>query len=231
MWGKDLLKAGIRWWVGNGDSIYVYKDKWALRPSTFTVISPPKLDVNTKVSQLIMPFGGWNLQLLKDNFSASDVNDIIKIPIGKRDKKDDIIWHYNGKALDPAKVKIFIWKACHDLIPIKFNIAHRGVEMSSVCDACKSQAFLDDYISANKKTRNSQNPRCNIGNNRWQPPEKGFYKVNCVALVDRVGGRTGIGVVIRDEDCNVLASCAQNLVANLNCKAAKLTAILKKYPI
>ncbi|KAK2656061.1 hypothetical protein Ddye_009113 [Dipteronia dyeriana] len=161
MWVKDLLKAGIRWWVGNVDSIYVYRDKWVPRPSTFTVISPPKLDVNTKASQLIMPSGGLNLQLLKYKFSACDVNDIIKIPTGKRDKKDDIIWQYDGKGTLGNIAEVSNW----------------------------SQTFLDDYISANKKTGNSQNPRCNTGNNMWQPPEKGFYKVNCDALVDRVDGR------------------------------------------
>ncbi|KAK2640617.1 hypothetical protein Ddye_028412 [Dipteronia dyeriana] len=111
VWGKDLLKTGIHWQVGNGDSIYVYRDKWVSRPSIFTVISPPKLDVNTKVCQLITPSGGWNLQLLKYNFSTSDVNDIIRIPIGKRDKKDDIIWHYDGKG--NYTVRSGYWIGCN----------------------------------------------------------------------------------------------------------------------
>ncbi|KAK3205556.1 hypothetical protein Dsin_019602 [Dipteronia sinensis] len=35
IWGKELLKAGIRWCVGNGKSIFIYNDKWVPRPSTF----------------------------------------------------------------------------------------------------------------------------------------------------------------------------------------------------
>ncbi|KAK3222430.1 hypothetical protein Dsin_009455 [Dipteronia sinensis] len=227
-------------------------DKWIPRPSTFQTISPPNLDVNAKVCLLITPTSGWNLQLHKDNFTTSDVNDIIRIPIGKWDKEDNIMWHYDDKGM------------------YTFNIARRGVQTSSLCDACKIGdettihalwdcnklkyihkdwtnlhgkhphrldniadvskwilAFLDDYISANQKNGNKQDPSRNSGGDRWQPLEGGLYKVNCDGLVDKDGGKTGLEVVIRDEEGNVLAFCAQNLVANLSSKAAKLTAVLK----
>ncbi|KAK3204692.1 hypothetical protein Dsin_018738 [Dipteronia sinensis] len=90
-------------------------------------------------------------------------------------------------------------------------------------------AVTNIHGSANQMNRNKQNPSLNTGGDRWQPPEGGLYKVNCDALVDKDGGKTGFGVVIRDEEGNgnVLASCAQTLVANLSIKAAKLTAVLK----
>ncbi|KAK4857201.1 hypothetical protein QYF36_025599 [Acer negundo] len=70
-------------------------------------------------------------------------------------------------------------------------------------------------------------PSRNTGYDRWLPPEEGLYKVNCEALVDKDGGRIGIGVVTRGEEGNVLASYAQTQVANLNTKAIKLTSVLK----
>ncbi|KAK3189020.1 hypothetical protein Dsin_028581 [Dipteronia sinensis] len=96
IWGKDLLEAAIRWRVGNRESIKIYKDKSIPRPSTFLTMSPATLGENATVDQLLSPTGFWNKQLLKDNFHQDDVNDILRIPIGKTKKKDTIIWHYNG---------------------------------------------------------------------------------------------------------------------------------------
>ncbi|KAK3212071.1 hypothetical protein Dsin_016777 [Dipteronia sinensis] len=103
VWGKDMLMAGTCWRVGNGESICIYADKCVPRPFTFKVISPPKLDLNAKVSQLITPTGGWDMHVLRENFVSSDVNDIIQIPLGKGDRKDDIIWHFDVKGTYAVK--------------------------------------------------------------------------------------------------------------------------------
>ncbi|KAK4842274.1 hypothetical protein QYF36_018933 [Acer negundo] len=49
--------------------------------------------------------------------------------------------------------------------------------------------------------------------------------------MDRVGGWTDIGVIIRDSNGDVLASYAQTLLVNLNSKSANLTAMLKSVQI
>ncbi|KAK2657021.1 hypothetical protein Ddye_010073 [Dipteronia dyeriana] len=90
IWGKGLLEAGLRWSVGDGKSINIYKDKWVPRPSTFRILSPPKLN-----DQLISSSGGWNTNFIKQNFSDEDVNSILQIPIGCGSRGDNIIWHYN----------------------------------------------------------------------------------------------------------------------------------------
>ncbi|KAK1592157.1 hypothetical protein Q3G72_020380 [Acer saccharum] len=61
----------------------------------------------------------------------------------------------------------------------------------------------------------------------WIPPEVGKFKMNCAAAVDIHHERTGIGVVIRDADGEVLACCSQRLETNMSNKAAKLIAIQK----
>ncbi|KAK3228831.1 hypothetical protein Dsin_000712 [Dipteronia sinensis] len=43
LWGKEILDKGLRWRVGNGSSIHVYKDNWVLRPNTFKILSSPTL--------------------------------------------------------------------------------------------------------------------------------------------------------------------------------------------
>ncbi|KAK3192992.1 hypothetical protein Dsin_024302 [Dipteronia sinensis] len=174
LWGKGLLDVGVRWRVGNGNSIRIYKDKWIPRPSTFKVVSPPTMNEQDTVSCPIAPSGSWNVPLLKNIFSIEDVNLILQIPICLSQREDDIIWHYeeNGqfsvrsgywigrglvnnegssnpglmvswwqsfwKTRIPIKIKIFVWKACHDWIPTMVNIACRGVQTDGLCGACKN---------------------------------------------------------------------------------------------
>lgn len=38
LWGRSLLKEGVRWKVGDGKSISVLKDNWIPRPSTLKVL-------------------------------------------------------------------------------------------------------------------------------------------------------------------------------------------------
>ncbi|KAK1575212.1 hypothetical protein Q3G72_003516 [Acer saccharum] len=61
----------------------------------------------------------------------------------------------------------------------------------------------------------------------WISPVLGKLKMNCVATFDRIRERTGIGVVIRDSDGEVLACCSQRMETNMSTKLANLLAIQK----
>ncbi|KAK1578967.1 hypothetical protein Q3G72_034596 [Acer saccharum] len=61
----------------------------------------------------------------------------------------------------------------------------------------------------------------------WIPPVLGKLKMNCVATFDRMRERTGIGVMIRDSDGEVLACCSQRMETNMSTKLANLLAIQK----
>ena len=43
MAAQHIVRSGARWQVGNGQKIRVWSNKWLPIPSTFKVISPPKL--------------------------------------------------------------------------------------------------------------------------------------------------------------------------------------------
>lgn len=50
----QILRDGMRWLVGNGRRIEIWKDKWIPNPTTFKVVSPQfVLDPDAKVSELI----------------------------------------------------------------------------------------------------------------------------------------------------------------------------------
>jgi len=37
---QSLISEGVRWQVGNGKSISIWKDKWTATPSTYCIVSP-----------------------------------------------------------------------------------------------------------------------------------------------------------------------------------------------
>jgi hypothetical protein len=51
---------------------------------------------------------------------------------GTRDSVWKIIWNLKI----PNAVKIFMWKACNDLLPTKVNLLRRGVVSDSLCLIC-----------------------------------------------------------------------------------------------
>ena len=66
MWGKDILEKGLRWQVGDGMSICVFKDPWLVRPLTFRHITRPTNQYeDTRVAKLLDPATGvWNEEAL-----------------------------------------------------------------------------------------------------------------------------------------------------------------------
>ena len=87
---------GLRWRVGDGKSIRVFKDPWPPRSVSFRPISQPS-DVmsNLLVADLLnLPSNsspGWNTQLLKSVFNAIDVETILSILVGVFRKDDSLI--------------------------------------------------------------------------------------------------------------------------------------------
>lgn len=52
-WSRELLAKGPRKRVGNGEEIYVFRDKWLPRESTFKRITPTPPKSNVKVAEFI----------------------------------------------------------------------------------------------------------------------------------------------------------------------------------
>ncbi|KAK3189665.1 hypothetical protein Dsin_029226 [Dipteronia sinensis] len=221
-------------------------------------------------------------------------------------------WQFFWKLKIPLKVRILVWKACHDWIPTKVNIARRGIRTSNICDGCKignettlhalwnckrlrdirgewndkkgtltgnfsnllemlqigiankslgevelfcvviwriwfgrnsikhsqldfiwkdvinwSEVFLSDFHRATSSLQYMPSLNGNKLTCKWTPPSEGMYKVNCDTAVDRINSKVGFGIVIRNSKGEVMASCAQSMVANFSVKTAKLFAVWK----
>ncbi|KAK3218146.1 hypothetical protein Dsin_012116 [Dipteronia sinensis] len=149
MWGKGILEAGVRWRVGNGTSIQIYKDKWILRPSTFKILSNSRIDSNAKVVCLMSLLEGWDEQV-EDTVvwhfeergvysvkSGYIVGVVLEATLSASNNLAVGRWWKVLRNLNiPLKIKIFIWKTCHEWIPSRINLLRRGIQMDVRCPLC-----------------------------------------------------------------------------------------------
>jgi hypothetical protein len=86
--GRELLKEGLVWRVGCGKDIDVWEDNWIPRSGYKPLGHKPDKVVH-KVDELLLPEGqGWNEARLHELFFEGDVEDILKIPIGRARNED-----------------------------------------------------------------------------------------------------------------------------------------------
>ncbi|XP_042972884.1 uncharacterized protein LOC122304684 [Carya illinoinensis] len=78
MAGLSILKSGLRWRVGNGNSINLWSDKWIPSLPPFTVTSPRDVDCwCERVSDLIDPRQrSWKKELLVEMFLVTEIQAI-----------------------------------------------------------------------------------------------------------------------------------------------------------
>jgi hypothetical protein len=106
---SDLIKEGLVWRAGNGKSIRIWKDRWLKSPTTYKIISHPKiLDPNSIVSALIEDnTKWWNLGLLHQLFSSDEVKSIQALPISVTDQEDCLVRRGMAKGV------FLVWSAYH----------------------------------------------------------------------------------------------------------------------
>uniref|UniRef100_A0A803PQN1 Reverse transcriptase domain-containing protein n=1 Tax=Cannabis sativa TaxID=3483 RepID=A0A803PQN1_CANSA len=102
LWGRELLKEGLIWKVGNGQTIRTLQDSWIpdLRSLRFKNNSAPPSD---KVSFFIKPNGSWDLNRLAEYFDHDLVACILKVPIGGSNSDDCLIWKGDPSGLLTVK--------------------------------------------------------------------------------------------------------------------------------
>ncbi|KAK3229267.1 hypothetical protein Dsin_001148 [Dipteronia sinensis] len=80
-WGRELLSKGLRWTMGDGECIRVFKDQWIPRPSTFKPITCD-LGLDIRVAALIdRSRRGWNSKKLNQLLIPMDTAVILAIPV------------------------------------------------------------------------------------------------------------------------------------------------------
>ncbi|XP_058759858.1 uncharacterized protein LOC131633155 [Vicia villosa] len=94
---KDVVVAGSRWRVGNGDKINVWRDNWVpSTPGFKPLIWQDPTNHLMKVSELIdEDLGQWNRTLILDTFMESDAHHVLSIHLSRTLPEDKLIWNHD----------------------------------------------------------------------------------------------------------------------------------------
>ncbi|KAH9724450.1 reverse transcriptase domain-containing protein [Citrus sinensis] len=103
LWGRQVLKDGARWRIGRGDMVQVYKSNWIPRPNTFKPFSMPSLWEDAKVAELIDARNQWKADLILEHFNKEDAAAIMRIPLLRSPKMDEVCWHFDKKGMYTVK--------------------------------------------------------------------------------------------------------------------------------
>ena len=91
---QEVVKKGIKWQVGNGSRIGIWRDKWLPTSSTHKVISPPLvLPLDATVDVLIdAEAGEWKKELVQRLFLPHEAEVIQGIAWSSRLPEDRQVW-------------------------------------------------------------------------------------------------------------------------------------------
>ena len=97
MAAQGVTRRGMRWQVGMGNQVRVWRDKWILRPSTYKVITPEKpSSKDALVCELInRETKEWDRDKIDQWFLLKDRDEIMSIPLSITSNRDRLIWAEN----------------------------------------------------------------------------------------------------------------------------------------
>jgi ribonuclease HI len=129
MHGRELLKAGLIWRIGDGSKVSIWKDNCIPRASAQKPLGhKPDVEVEM-VHELLLPDGnGWDMDKLQNCFYDVDVDDIAKIPVGRAGTDDYIAWNYTKNGNFSVK------SAYHLKMQLNSLRAGRASSSSASCD-------------------------------------------------------------------------------------------------
>jgi hypothetical protein len=96
LFGRELLLRGLRWGVGNGDSIRIMTDSWipGFPKGSFIPLSP--IPNTAKVRYLMNDAGtSWEADTVRAFFHQELADTILQIPISRRGGDDFVSWPHD----------------------------------------------------------------------------------------------------------------------------------------
>ncbi|XP_030936331.1 uncharacterized protein LOC115961495 [Quercus lobata] len=112
---RDVIREGMVWRIGNGQSVRIREDKWLPVQSNRSVISSlPSVAPETKVSSLINPeLRGWNSSLVNQLFLPYKASVICGMPLSIRLPLDKIIWGLTPSGMFTTKSAYKLLVSCN----------------------------------------------------------------------------------------------------------------------
>ncbi|XP_057993191.1 uncharacterized protein LOC110673965 [Hevea brasiliensis] len=123
--GRDVLKEGIRFNIADADLI----DHSILQ---------------------------WKSPLLSSLFNEADACMIGSIPIAPLGNEDSLVWHFDNSGLYSVrsgyrflvqpKIRVFLWKAMRNALPVRENLAKRSVPIHPSCPICTADIETIEHM-------------------------------------------------------------------------------------
>ncbi|KAH9648889.1 putative reverse transcriptase/RNA-dependent DNA polymerase [Citrus sinensis] len=231
LWGRQIICSGSRWRVGNGKKIQIHKTNWIPKPLTFKLVVQPTLPSDTMVFKLINEANCWDEKMIHEHFDKMDADLITKIPLPRRPREDELIWHYgkNGQfsvksgyqttlqikfpAMPSSSVASknecnIIWSLA---LPQKIRIfAWRAAKnlLPSAENLWKKKIIPEptcqESVAIQRKKGESPDYECTSSG--MESPSRWLCKSHLDVVINSEKNLAGLGAVIRDDSGHVTAA-------------------------
>ncbi|KAK9195743.1 hypothetical protein WN943_003868 [Citrus x changshan-huyou] len=193
-----------------------------------------------RVSSLMMPHQRvWDYDVVSDIFNLRDKELILKIPLSSRREEDMWYWMADPrgcysvrscyKVLNPItpdsganvwrklwnlqvpnKVKNFIWRAAHNVLPTATNLISKRVDVPSTCSVCNAyeETVLHSLVA------------CSFAQSCWNSSSVGFVGY-CSTFLDWLAQ---VFIRCSKEECNIAMMICWQIWVNRNNKVWNNTA-------
>jgi hypothetical protein len=103
LFGRDFLREGVVWRIGDGSMVRIHHDNWIPRRGSLTPLGQVYIQGVTRVSDLLTEQGtGWDEAKLDQMFTPDDVCDIKHIAVGGPNMTNYLAWNYTKKGSFPS---------------------------------------------------------------------------------------------------------------------------------
>ncbi|XP_010463143.1 PREDICTED: uncharacterized protein LOC104743796 [Camelina sativa] len=144
--GIQLIKKGLKWRIGDGNTVRIWSDQWIdnpPRPARRSHQHHQNLN-SLKVVDLMKPnTSQWSSERLHELIHPEDIKYIQRIRSSISKVPDTPTWiftnngHYSvGSLHTPPKIKHFWWRALHNALPVAETLSQRCIKVLRDCNLC-----------------------------------------------------------------------------------------------
>ncbi|KAL8125340.1 hypothetical protein AgCh_012870 [Apium graveolens] len=222
---RDLLKEGIRWRVGSGETILIRDQPWLLlEDNPYITINHQALENKTVASLLRTDMKKWDVDIVKDIFNDRDQRCILIIPLVADNNADTMYWRHEitgiysvksaykhlqmQKGVWSVEDKDSLWSLLWQIKapPKALNLVWRALAncLPTLVNYNINRKAAQDWLYYVPLQPNIEGD----GASTWIKPHTNTVKVSVDAAIFQERQETGVGLIARDSTGSLLQTKA-----------------------